>query len=377
MLTEALTSAQALHISNRIGEQANHQHRIAAPVQSACLDWNKIERVLLVRLRSIGDTVLMTACLDALKRWRPDLKISVVMEPLSAPILQQHPLVDNLLVVEKSTAARIRLLRRLRACGFDIAFNMHGGGTGSVLTALSGAATSFGYAGLSQAWMLSDRAPAPDLILGKAEIHSVEQQLALLAWSGVPFPEKPSLALSVSEQARIRICESLSSFFERTASREFALIAPAAAFESKRWSDSSFAAVASHLRNRWGLPSVIIAGPGQEQIARNVAAGAGTDSVALTGIGLQELIALSAMAAIFVGNDSGPMHIAAAMNRPIVATFGSSNPAVWHPWTEAPYRICRSPVISQIKTEEVVEAVDELLEADSRQSPGAACWVGE
>ena len=69
-------------------------------------DWSRIRRVLLVRLRSIGDTVLMTPCLEALKSWRPELEVTVLMEPLSAPILEAHPLIDQLIVAEKSFAAR-------------------------------------------------------------------------------------------------------------------------------------------------------------------------------------------------------------------------------------------------------------------------------
>ncbi|HWX40210.1 MAG TPA: hypothetical protein VN345_03590, partial [Blastocatellia bacterium] len=151
-------------------------------------NWESVGSAILIRLRSIGDTVLMTPCLDAIKAWRPDIEISVLSEPYSAPLLEDHPLVDRLIIAGQSSASRARLIADLRRLRFDIAFNLHGGTTATVIAALSGARYTVGYHGYRQSWMLGWRAPSPDVILGRARIHSVEQQLALLGWSGVPWP---------------------------------------------------------------------------------------------------------------------------------------------------------------------------------------------
>src|SRR5262249_30200963 len=96
-------------------------------------------------------------------------------------------------------------------------------------------------------------------------------------------------------------------------------------------------------------------------------------AVDLTGLNLKELVALISRCAVFIGNDSGPMHIAAAFARPLIAIFGSSDPAVWSPWTRGPKRVLVAPDISQdshgaairsisrISTEEVISAVDEVM----------------
>jgi ADP-heptose:LPS heptosyltransferase len=133
--------------------------------------------------------------------------------------------------------------------------------------------------------------------------------------------------------------------------------------------------VAGHLSERWNLPSVIVAGPGQEKLARQVASAARVDTAVLTGVSLKELMALLRMSRVFVGNDSGPMHIAAALDRPIVAVWGSSDSTVWHPWTQAPYRVVKgdgrndgaklerdASSIRQIRASDVTAAVDEVLE---------------
>jgi ADP-heptose:LPS heptosyltransferase len=299
------------------------------------------------------------------------MEISVVSEPLSAPLLEDHPLVDNLIIIDPSLSSRARAIARLRRSDFDIAFNMHGGTTASLIARLSGARRTFGYRGHRHTWTLTDRAPAPDAILLRDSIHSVEQQLALLHWSGLPWPtERPQLSLAVSEEAQAR-ARKLAA--ESCISESFAIIAPSAATEAKRWRASGFAAVVEHLSERWNLSSIVIAGPGQEHVAREVSATARERPPVISGLSLKELMALTQRSAIFVGNDSGPAHIAAAFSRPMVVLFGSSNPQVWHPWTDSPYRIAQAEnkdAIALIPESEVIASVDEVLEASAQLAQG-------
>jgi ADP-heptose:LPS heptosyltransferase len=318
----------------------------------------------------------MTPCLAALKAWRPDLEIAVVSEPLAAPLLDGHPLVDELIIARKSVRSRASLIAQLRKARFDVAFNMHGGSTGTILARLSGARHSAGYRGLGLSWLLSDRAPSPDVILRRSRIHSVEQQLALLNWSGVPWPESPvRLSLLVTSEVKARLAERVQTLggpdWKEAVANGFGCIVPGAAFESKRWTTKGFAAVADHLKERWNLPCVVIAGPGQKELASEVASATGARSPVLGGLSLKELAGLLEMARVFVGNDSGPMHIAAALGRPVVAVWGSSDTAVWHPWTETPWRVVDGGrptadggrlAISQIPANGVIAAVDEVLE---------------
>ena len=335
------------------------------------LDWSTVRRVLLVRLRSIGDTVLMTPCLAALKNFRPGLEITAVSEPLSAPLLEDHPLIDRLLVVSSDLGARARLVGELRRARFDVGVNLHGGTTAMFLTRLSGARHTTAYEDYRYAGLLTCPAPAPDHILKRRQIHSVEQQLALLYWLGVPPTAAPPLSLQVSEAAIRSIGERLAAGIRKTqtSGRRFAVLAPAAAMESKRWPTAAFARVSEHIAGRWGLPSVVIAGPGQESIARRLASLSQTGPQVITGLGLKEVMALISLSSLFVGNDSGPMHIAAAFRRPVVGLFGSSNADVWRPWSEAPARVVQAAAgadpetrIRDIPVEAVTGAVDEVME---------------
>jgi len=338
--------------------------------------------VLLVRLRSIGDTVLMTPCLAALKDWKPGIEIGVVTEPLAAPVLERHPLVDYLFVTGESLASRFDVVMRLRRKRFDIVINLHGGSTGMVLAATSGARYKVGFRGQRGSWLLNRRAPSPDVILGSRIIHSVEQQLSLLHWAGVPIPDRPRLTLPIASESLEALRTRLENADLQAPTRApsgFAIVAPGAAFESKRWSARGFARVIDHLKSRWQIESLVVAGPGQEQVAEEVANTSGANPFVLSNLSLAELIALlKTVARVFVGNDSGAMHIAAAFDCPIVAVFGSSDPEVWHPWTEAPLRVLGGQrgtadsnirgSIDNIGADEVIASVDEVLESAASQA---------
>lgn len=350
------------------------------------LEWSEVQKVLFVRLRSIGDTVLMTACLEALKSFRPDIKIAVVLEPLAAPTLEGHLLVDQLFMIKPNFASRLGLIKQLRREKFDLVFNMHGGTTANFIAWLSGARHTVGYQGQRYSSLLTLRAPAPDVILGRREIHSVEQQLALLHWTGVPLPTCPQLSLQVSQDAARKVKKRLAAIDLRSRDAEiarpaFAIISPAAAFASKQWGADKFAQVVDFISDTLQMPCFIIAAPHQQAIVDRVSRLANSQPHVVTDMSLKELIALISLSSLFVGNDSGPMHIAAACRRPLVAIFGSSDSTVWRPWTPSPHQIvggrqyavsskdnALESAIEKISVEEVIAAIDEVMHSSVNES---------
>ncbi len=246
-----------------------------------------------------------------------------------------------------------------------------------LLTAMSGAKHTFAFRDQRGSWLLSERAPAPDVLLGRQRIHSVEQQLALLSWAGVPMPRQPQLSLAISSDAAASAQTKLIGAGLAVASvtkGRFAIVAPGAAFESKRWGAREFASVIDHLNSRWQLESLVIVGPGQEHLAKEVAGFSNSNPCVLSQVSLGELKAIIGISGrVFVGNDSGPMHIAAALGCPVVAVFGSSNPELWHPWTSAAYRVLGGErgtadsnvrgSIATVGVHEVIAAVDDVIES--------------
>src|SRR6185436_5481134 len=149
-------------------------------------DFERVRRILLVRLRSIGDTVLMTPCISALKRWRPALEVDVLLEPFCTPVLEAHPEVSRVVEVGRTLRERTRVGAALRRRGYDMAVNLNGGSTAAMLAVASGARTRVGFAGYRQPWLANCRVTSSHHVWRRTDVHTVEHQLALVAGIGVP-----------------------------------------------------------------------------------------------------------------------------------------------------------------------------------------------
>jgi predicted lipopolysaccharide heptosyltransferase III len=312
----------------------------ARPLAPARWDWSEVRRVLVVRLRSIGDTVLATPSLHALRRFLPSARVDVLLEDWVAPLLEGFEEIGRVVTVErKSKSSRLRVARQLRAESYDVVYNLHGGSTAALLTRATGATHRVGYAAYRYASLHNHAAPPSSELWGREKTHSVEQQLALLGWTGVPVTDRPATRLVVTPEASARVARRLhdSGFDEKDA---FALIHPAAAFDTKTWAAENFARVVEHLAAR-GIRSVAVAAPNESEVVEAVRSNTRAPFVGFTDLRLPELTALAARARLFVGNDSGVAHIAAAVGTPQVVVFGSSNVAHWRPWSRAAAEVVR------------------------------------
>ncbi|HEX8352437.1 MAG TPA: glycosyltransferase family 9 protein, partial [Pyrinomonadaceae bacterium] len=180
------------------------------PLAPARWDWSLVRSVLVVRLRSIGDTVLATPSLHALRRFLPGARIDVLLEDWVAPLLEGSADVDRVLTVRrKSNSSRLAVARRLRAEGYDVAYNLHGGSTAALLVRASGARHRVGYADYSYASLHNHAAPPSSELWGREKTHSAEQQLALLGWTGVPVTDRPASRLAVTPGAAAAVARRL------------------------------------------------------------------------------------------------------------------------------------------------------------------------
>lgn len=303
-------------------------------------DWSAVRRVLVVRLRSVGDTVLATPSLYALRRFLPAARIDVLLEDWVAPLLEGSADVDRVVTVRRgSKSSRLRVARQLRAEKYEVVYNLHGGSTAALIVRATGARHRVGYADYAYASLHNHAAPPSSELWGRARTHSAEQQLALLGWTGVPVTDRPAPRLAVTPAADARVARRLRDA-GLDAGDPFALVHPAAAFETKTWAAEKFARVVEHLAAR-GIASVAVAWPDESRVIEEVRASARVPLLSFTDLQLPELTALAARAALFVGNDSGVAHVAAAACVPQVVVFGSSNVAHWRPWTQAPAEVVR------------------------------------
>jgi heptosyltransferase-3 len=316
------------------------------PLAPARWDWALVRRVLVVRLRSIGDTVLATPSIYALRRFLPDAQIDILLESWVAPVLEGLALVDNIITVERaSTASRARVARLLRATRYDVAYNLHGGTTATLLMRAAGAKHRVGFSSYQYSRLLNHVAPTPTELWGQEKTHSVEQQLALLGWTGVPVSDRPRTRLAVTEKAAASVALRLRAAKVDEA-KPLALIHPAAAFDTKQWATSNFARVVEDLSAR-GFKAVAIAAPSEKQVITELVENSAVHIATFTDLSLPEVAALAARSRLFVGNDSGIAHMAAAVGTPSVVIFGSSNVAHWRPWTVAPSEVVREELPCQ------------------------------
>lgn len=336
-----------------------------------------MRRVLVVRLRSIGDTVLATPALDALRRFLPSAQIDVLLEDWVAPVLEGFDGVDNVLIVKKgSTANRLRVMFELSRGGYDVAYNLHGGTTAGFFVAASLAKYRVGFQSYQNQFLYNLLAPAPSEFWQQEKSHSAEQQLALLGWTGVPVADKLKSRLVVKTDLQ-DFAAGVFEKYEIDKNYEFALIHPAAAFETKTWAVDKFAEVVQFLFDK-GIVSIAVGTKNDLPMLFELFDKSPLQ-IMLHDKTLPEITALAAKAKIFVGNDSGIAHIAAAVGTPSVVVFGSSNVAHWRPWTNAPHEVVSENLacapcagyscsefdapecIRRVSVEKVTAAIDRIL----------------
>ncbi|HEX8370930.1 MAG TPA: glycosyltransferase family 9 protein [Pyrinomonadaceae bacterium] len=343
------------------------------------IDWTKVNRVLVVRLRSIGDTVLATPSLDALRQFLPAARIDILLEDWVAPVLEGFDAVDNVLSFKKDDfRSRLKTARQIRRAKYDVAFNLHGGTTATFFVRASGARHRVGYAENQYNFLYNHLLSSAADFWQREKTHSAEQQLALLGFVGVPIAEKPKSRLVATEKALNSIAERLAKSQIASRKSQIALLHPVAAFETKQWATENFAQIADFL-HRKGLPIVAVATGKEREVLEKLKQLSSFPILTFDDLTLPEITALASQAQIFVGNDSGIAHIAAAVQAPSVVIFGSSNIHHWRPWTNAPHEIvsetfacqpcagyfCKEfgapKCILNVKVESVMQAIQKIL----------------
>jgi len=338
-------------------------------------------KVLVVRLRSIGDVVLTLPALQALHDWRPDLRIHMLVEPLSAPLLEEHPAIAEVIVLRKFWET-VRLLRRR---DLSIAFNMHGGPTSAFLTRLSGAPVRVCWAQRQFSSFYNVHVPIHFPVAGRIEMHTSEHRLQQLLYTGLPEMPLPAANVYVNTDAAELVRRKLA---EKGIGPDqpYAVIRPGASQANKRWPTERFAAIAQWLREAHGIATVVNLGPGDEQMAAEVKQRFAGLGIIVSDLELRGLVALLAGSSLFIGNDTGPTHMAAALGKKCVVVFGASDSKVWSPW-KTEYRLVENPFpceecprgkceslgasrcILSIRVEQMREACEALLAGVQLQIP--------
>ncbi|MGH9705836.1 MAG: glycosyltransferase family 9 protein [Candidatus Acidiferrales bacterium] len=283
--------------------------------------------ILILRLRSLGDMVLETPAIAALHAWRPDLRISVLAEPWCAAVVEGNPGVMEILISREF----MKTVREIRERRFSIVFNQHGGPRSVFLSAASGAKVRVGWKGFQYSFLYNARVPDVREFYGTNAVHTVKHRMSQFYWCGLPLQPIPRTQVFPQPDAIESVSRMLSE--QGIAPGEpYSVLQPGARLETMRWPAGKFAEIARWLLESHGIASVVNLGPRDNDIAALVRGELRDCAAILETLDARQLIALLAGARIFVGNDSGPAHIAAAAERACVVIFGGTSPVQWGPW---------------------------------------------
>ena len=292
-------------------------------------------RVLLVRLRSLGDCVLTTPAIELLHKYRPDLQIAVMAEPPFDAVYRGNPAVRDILPCTTGAALMYRP---------KLTINLHGGTRSMKITAAAmagsmGTGWRAGFAHFRAPWLYNLRIPRAQQILGvERAVHTAEHVASALFWLGVPQTEIPHARLYANAAV--------------PAVPAYALIHPFASEPAKTWPAERFVTVANALAAQ-GIQPVFLGAAGDDFAPFR-------EHHTLRGATLEQIKNQLAGASLFIGNDSGPAHMAAAFGLPVAVIFGPSDLNAWSPWRTRAEVLRGGESAANVSIDQVLAAVQRL-----------------
>ena len=305
-------------------------------------------RIVIVKLSAIGDVVHALPAVAALRRALPEAHIAWVAEKRAAGVLIDSPAIDELIEVDtrswrkrmltRSTIAEIRqAAARMRGTsGVDIAIDFQGLVKSGLVIQATRAHRRLGFETAELREPLSRRFLTEQISTARFA-HVIDKNLALaraaagcsggFVWPvGADAYEFP-IAVGIDDER----------FAERAAEEcgdEFSILNPGGGWPTKCWPPASFSALADHLYDEHGLRSYITFGPGEEGLAHEIVANARSGTAVILRSTLKQFVALARRASLFVGGDTGPLHLAAAAGTPVVGIYGPTSPERNGPFDE-------------------------------------------
>ncbi len=325
---------------------------------------DNIKKILIIRIDRIGDLILSTPAIKTVRESFPDAEISLMVREYTRELVVDNPYVDKVLTCEKEKVGN----------GYDLSISLHPGLKPNYLAFRSKARYRIGYIGSGGSFFLTHK------IIDDREIrlrHEVESALEVVGSIGCVTKDK-RLQISVTEEGE----EFAERFFKENRLKENDLVIaihPGARQEYIKWKKEGFASVADKLIEEERAKVILIGAGKEKRLVEEVASLMQNKPFFAVGLKLTQLVSLIKRCNLFIGNSSGPMHIAAALGIPVVAIFGNIHPLdsyqEWGPWGEGHVVIsknmkcpdchpgdCKSlDCMKKITTDEVLDAAEKQL----------------
>jgi heptosyltransferase III len=333
-----------------------------------------MQNILIIKLRYIGDVLLATPTVRAIKAARSDARVTMMVNRGTEDVLSGNPDLAEIMVLDKgSLAAQSRLIAGLRGRQFDTVIDLTDGDRSAFLTRISGAPVRIGFNDEHRwrgRYYTEVVQPVPSVR------HRIDRDLEALKPLSIEAGSKdPQLWLTPEEK---NSADQLLSQLGIQRSQSMVILQPGARYWFKAWPPERFAELADRLTDQYGC-QVLIGGSDQDiGLAQQIREMAKSTSIIMAGrTTIKQFAAIAKQSVLFVGSDSGAMHMASAVGTPVVALFGPSNPREWGPrggpvevlYKEIDCRSCFHPTCTRgeencmrlISVEEVMSAVGRLM----------------
>jgi len=289
-----------------------------------------MKNILVIKLRYIGDVLLATPVLRTLRDRFPHARLTMAVNEGTEDVLKWNPDLDEVLVVDRGgLVQQIRFLHEVRRRRFDCVIDLTDGDRSAMLSRLSGAPVRIGFneerrwRGLLYTSVAQTRSDV---------IHRMERDLEAVRILGIE-PKVSPLVLHTSHQDEEDAARLLGEAGLGTDSPSpLVMLHPGARYWFKAWPAERFATLADRLTDAYGCRVLVGGDANDREMAHAIRARAHSAPALLAGhTTLLQFAAVLKRCALFVGNDNGPMHMAAALGTPVVGLFGPSDPSVWRP----------------------------------------------
>ena len=295
---------------------------------------NPCADILVIKLRYIGDVILTTPLLRSLRESFPRSRITVLVRPGTESVLQNNPCIDNVVVLPRANwIQQIQFLKFIRSSHFDCVIDLSDGDRSAFLAAISGAKIKIGF-NREGRWRGKFYSETVNVRYGN--MHMLDYHAQTLFPLGIePKVSNPDIVLTAEEG----LAAEQTLIKHKLQNVQWVMLHPAARYWFKAWGAERFAAFGEALVKE-GFQVVLVGNENEEAVAEKVVKLAQDKFISLAGkTTLRELAALMTHCCLFVGNDAGPMHMAAAVGCPVLGLFGPTDPGVWGPRGKKCYTI--------------------------------------
>ena len=289
-------------------------------------------KILIRATNWVGDAIMALPALRAVRRRFPDAEITILARPYVADIYRDQEICDQLIAYDSQTThagilGRERLAAELRTQKFDLALLLQNAFDAAWLAWRAGIPERIGYARDGRGFLLTKPIPVPKT--GEIPAHEKFYYLELLRRAGwiASLPDESHIVLNVSKASRCRAEEFLAKSGARPNSLRIAIGAGASYGSAKCWPPSRFAEVANRLQSEIEADVILFGTAAEAAVTHAISSGLRRPAIDLTEkTSIADLPALLSLCHLFIGNDSGAMHVAAGVGLPVVAVFGPTDP---------------------------------------------------